>query len=80
MGRPRLNIFLHNCGFLIGTKERIYRLYPNLTFTAAIRKIVENHLNEAEKHMKLGQSYSSTVDQLLEQIPTQAAAEGTTNV
>ena len=80
MGRPKLNIFLHNCGFLNGTKERVLRLYPNLTFTASVRKIVENHLNQMERATPLSQSYGSSVDTLLDQAPpmaaTSAKAEG----
>lgn len=68
-GRPSLNIFMHNCGFLNGTKERIFRLYPSLTFTAAVRKIVEQHLNTMEAQAPLGRSYGSTVDQLLDSAP-----------
>jgi hypothetical protein len=74
-GRPSLNIFMHNCGFLKGTKERIYRLYPSLTFTAAVRKIVEQHLNAMEAQQPLGQSYGSTVDRLLEAAPQQDEAQ-----
>lgn len=73
MGRPKLNIFLQNIGFNIGTKERILRLYPSMTFTAAVRRIVENHLSDREAQAPSGQSFNSTIDELLSDIPKPGA-------
>ena len=69
MGRPKLNIFLQNIGFNLGTKERLLRLYPSMTFSAAVRRIVESHLSEREAHLPVGQSFNSTIDNLLNDVP-----------
>lgn len=69
MGRKKLNITLNNIGFPNGTKERVLLLYPSLTFSAAIRKIVEAHLNEVERPSTGERSFSATVDDILRDMP-----------
>lgn len=66
MGRKKLHIALANIGFRMGTKERVLLLYPNLTFSAAVRKIVDAHLNEAYKGREGEKSYGAEIDQILE--------------